>query len=168
MTQAISPARWSAVLELQGIRSRLCPGSFEFDIADHAIDLVLNDNRPDGPFLVRNALKDSRSVTIRRVRRERERFALPQTEGEFSPAETLPDDHPSPETQAVWKDGYLKLSTALEGSNARAALCLRAWLKGDEMAETASQLGISREYVKKIRTGIRAVAGQVFLDAGAA
>lgn len=106
-TQALSPARCSAVLALQQLRSRRASGSFEFEIADYAIDLVLNDRRPESDFLVVNALKDARSVLIRQKRRLRTRGMLP-------------------------------------------------------LDETAIRLGISREYVKKLRGRIRSTAVATF------
>jgi hypothetical protein len=61
----LSAARISAIQTLQKIRSRFNPGSFNFDVADHAIDLALSPRRNADGFLVRNTLRDSKRILCR-------------------------------------------------------------------------------------------------------
>jgi hypothetical protein len=164
-TQVLSPARCSAVLTLQKIRSRRVPGSFEFEAADHAIDLVLSDQRPESNFLVINALKDARSVLIRQKRRLHTRVMLTLDEtpdtvaGQELVQSMIGAQHPLAE-DAAWYDSYRVLRTSL-GEDGYLPRCLDAWRDGEELAETATRLGISRDYVKKLRGRIRATAVKV-------
>lgn len=166
-TQQISAARWAALLSLQNRRDRLPRNSFEFEIADHAIDLVLNPGRPEGTYLLHNALKDARSVRIRQLRRARARGMVPLLHEhsvtgplDISPAieadRTVTESRPqSIEVQLGWRQEFENLNAAVSTISARAGNVLIGWLAGEDLAETAKRLAISTHYVKKLRGEIR-------------
>jgi hypothetical protein len=62
----------------------------------------------------------------------------------------------------MWADAYARLRAALEKRNRYAAACLDGWRAGEEESETAAALGISRDYVKKLRRLIRRTAAEIF------
>lgn len=161
-TLALSPARCSAVLALQELRSSRPPGSFEFDVADHAIDLVLSEQRPESDYLLVNAIKDSRSVLTRQKRRLRERGMLPLDEtsdtaaGQELAHAMIAAQRPLAE-DAAWQDSYRHLRTTL-GDQGYLPECLDGWRDGEQLTETSLRLGISRDYVKKLRGRIRSNA----------
>ncbi|UYG05541.1 hypothetical protein OCT51_09330 [Halomonas sp. LR3S48] len=166
-TQALSPARCNAVLALQNLRARRAPGSFDFEIADYAIDLVLSDQRPETDFLVVNALKDARSVLIRKMRRHRARGMLPieetvntATSQELAQA-MIAAQRPLADNVASYHS-YQQLRARL-GDQGYLPECLDGWRDGEGLLETAQRLGISREYVKKLRGRIRSIAAQEVL-----
>lgn len=166
MTQAAVPDRWAVVEQIQRRRTHRTPGSFEFEVADHAVSLALNRNRPVDEFFARNALRDAKSVVLRRQRRQQARFVPLYGRGENGDELAL-----SPEIQGamaqggssfsvterafIWGEAYAQLRAALEALNRYAAACLDAWRNGEGEQETAAALGISREYVKKLRRLIR-------------
>ena len=166
-TQQISAARWAALIALQNRRDRLPRNSFEFDVADHAIDLVLNPGRPEGPYLLHNALKDARSVRIRQLRRARARGMVPLLHEhsitgllDVSPAIetdcTVVGSRPqSVEVQLGWRQELEKLHASVSAGSRRAGYVLTGWLAGEDLAETARRLAISTHYVKKLRGEVR-------------
>ena len=164
----VSAARWAAIISLQNMRDRQPRNSFEFDVADYAIDLVLNPGRPDGPFLLQNALKDARSILIRQKRRSRARgmFALLSNSEETGAAEVSPlvetdrtveQSRPqSAEVQLGWQQEYRALHTAaVTVSSGPVGRVLTGWLVGETLVETGNRLGVSSHYVKKLRGVIR-------------
>lgn len=167
---ALSVVRCSAILELQALRTRRPAGSFESEIADYAIDLVLNDSRPDGDFLVVNALKDARSVLIRRKRRDKERAFFPMDESEENDvgqevAHAMIASQRLLAHDIAWQDSYQYLLEAIE-SQKLLTECLKGWRDGEQLTETADRLDISREYVKKLRGRIRQIAISTFASGG--
>jgi hypothetical protein len=66
------------------------------------------------------------------------------------------------ERSSMWADDYARLRAALEKRNRYAAACLDGWCAGEEESETAAALGISRDYVKKLRRLIREIAAKIF------
>jgi len=175
MTQSISVARWRAVHKLQTIRNRYASGSFEFEVADHAIDLVLSPDRPDNKFLVHNAMRDARSVLIRQKRRiaDRGMYHLYGDDEEISPQiqqdETyLASQPPSVEAALGWRQEFEQLRARVSNDNRHAGRVIERWLAGDEICETGKVLKISSHYVKKLRKKIRETADQAVLEHGAA
>jgi hypothetical protein len=176
VTQAISPARWRAVQTLQDIRKRRRPNSFEFEVADHAGALVLSPSRDEGGFLVVNTLKDARSVLIRRRRRDQARGMIPVlgSKAGTDPLELAPevqrdgtyaaDQGRGTEETVAWREVYARLAKPVAQRNRHAAACLDAWRDGADLNETAALLGISRDYVKKLRGLIRTTAAAEFPD----
>jgi hypothetical protein len=166
-TQNVSAARWAAVLSLQNRRSRLALNSFEFDVADHAIDLVLNAGRPEGPYLLQNALKDARSVVIRQKRRTRARGMVPllderagtgplEVSRSIEADRTVADARPrSIEVQLGWRQEFQGLHAIVSAARGRTGSVLTGWLGGEDLADTAKRLAISTHYVKKLRGEIR-------------
>lgn len=166
-----TPAHWCAVQTLQAIRDRHQPGTFEFEVADHAINLVISGTRPPGPFLLRNAYRDARSVMIRRKRRDREFLPLDEdTCGEYRHEvhSLWYSAHTCPERRVIYLDAYERLKLHVSNSNKLAAPCLDCWHAGDTLDETASRLAISREYVKKLRGSIRKAAKSRLPELGSA
>ncbi len=170
---ADAPARWAVVSQFQRRRDRYDVNSFEFEIADHAISLTLNPERGFNGYFARNAWRDAKSVVLRRRRRQKARFITlygQTVEGghlDFSvevQAALATLDCPDPQRTLVWADAYLRLRNALERRNRYAAGCLDGWRDGEEEQETAARLGISRDYVKKLRRLIRQAAAEVLSD----
>jgi hypothetical protein len=174
VTQPISSARWRAVQQLQDIRWRRRPNFFEFDIADYAGGLVLSPTRSEDGFLVINALKDARSVLIRRKRRDRARGMIPLlgSNAGDNPLEVAPEvqrdktyaasQGRGTEHTVGWREIYDQLAKLVAQRNHHAAACLDAWRNGADLNETAARLGISRDYVKKLRGLIRTTAAAEF------
>jgi hypothetical protein len=168
MQQALEPERCAAIMRLQRLASQRDPSSFEFAVSDHAITLLLNPTRPIDSFSVRNAWRDARSVILRQRGRARERGMLPlhgtgaesstETEATYFHNAGRVDNVDAP---FVWADAYRRLRAALVLRNRYAAACLDAWRDGEEEHTTAAALGISREYVKKLRRLIRDVAAEL-------
>lgn len=175
-TQIVSAARWAAVLKLQNIRDKKSPQSFGFEIADYAIELVLSPERSEDKYLVKNALKDARSILIRRKRRERERGMLSLTEEDnVETAFQIENDPlvtsslpPSPERVLVWKQELANLSKATPVRTPRVERVLLGWRNGESIRETAFRLNCSTHYVKKLRAQIRTKALKLKLRVSAA
>jgi len=177
MQAHMSAARWAAILTLQKMRNRRTPNSFEFEVVDHAIDLLLNPERIDGPYLVSNAVRDARSVLIRRGRRLRKRGMLPlysDPDGnsglEVSPVieadRTVAAARPeSIEIEMGWRQEFRRLHAAVLRRNSRAGQVLTGWWTGEDMAEAADRLRISTHYVKKLRGEIRKEASTLGMAA---
>lgn len=168
MGNCLPVARWRAILSLQQQRDRLDPNSFGFKIADHAITLLLNPSRPTSDFLVQNARRDAQSVLTRQLRRARARGML----SVLSTDDTLEIDPnvqrakllPNPETPeerfaAVQACEILREGVLLRGPLHRGIF--DGWLQGDTLKETAIELGISPDYVKKLRGEIRKLAFEI-------
>lgn len=180
MQTQISAARWAAVHSLQNMRDRRDPNSFEFQVADHAIDLLLSPHRPEGPYLVKNALRDARSVLIRQKRRAQRRGMLPlygdsgNGDGLELPRSLQSDPvvkaarPQSVETELAWKQEFGQLLLAISRRNARAGEVLTGWRLGEEVVETANRLQISTHYAKKLRGAIREQAFELAVTRRAA
>lgn len=178
MTQAaLAPARWAVVSQFQRRRDRRNVNSFEFEIADHAVSLALNPNRRFDAYFARNTWRDAKSVVLRQRRRRKARFVPLHTQTEEGnhldlsvevQAALTTEDSALTDTERtlVWTDAYSRLRNALDRRNRYAARCLDAWRDGEEEQETAAALGISRDYVKKLRRLIRETAAEVLSDGG--
>ena len=174
---ALAPARWAVISEFQRRRAYRNVNSFEFEITDHAISLALNPNRPFNPYFLRNAWRDAKSVVLRQRRRHRARF-VPlhgQTEEgnhlelsvDVQAAQIIQNSGLADTERAfMWVDAYSRLRSVLHRRNRYAARCLDGWRDGEEEQETATALGISRDYVKKLRRLIRETAAEVLSDGG--
>jgi hypothetical protein len=66
------------------------------------------------------------------------------------------------EYAVAWREIYTRLAKVVARRNRYAAACLDAWRDGADLNETAARLGISRDYVKKLRGIIRATAAAEF------
>ncbi len=169
---AYAPARWAAVEQLQRRCANRDPSSFEFEVADHAISLALNPNRPIDAFFARNVHRDAKSIVARRRRRVRSRFVPLYGRGHDNELalsadveDGLTKDNAALcdlERSCISADAYARLRAALEKRNRYAPACLDGWRDGQEASETAAALGISRDYVKKLRCLIREIAAEVF------
>lgn len=101
-------------------------------------------------------------MLIRQKRRQRARevFPLDETPDTFAGEELLramlAAQRPLAEV-AAWQDSYRLLRARL-GEGSYLHECLDGWRDGEELSETANRLGISREYVKKLRGRIRSTA----------
>lgn len=165
MTAAVSAARWAAVSELQRIRSRT-RDPLRAESADYAIDLILSPDRAEGPYLVRNALRDARSILIRRGRRERQRFtSLTDENKETGILAAVETDQqasasrpPSAETLLGWKRDLALVKQSVKSRSRRAADVLDIWLDEGSVADTARSLGVTAHAVKKMRGNIRRYA----------
>ena len=76
------------------------------------------------------------------------------------------DPFPDAERSLVWADACSYLRLALDQRNPYATHCLDGWRNGEKEHETAAALGISREYVKKLRRLIRTTASEIFSGEG--
>ncbi|RRN63487.1 hypothetical protein [Caulobacter sp. 602-1] len=161
MAKSLSPARVRAIADLQEIRDQRPVNSLEYASADHAIDLVMNETRPENAFLVPNALRDARSVLLRQRRREATRQAPVE---EVDTADGFEAISPSalmcqsPEQALIWSEGYRKLAAWAAGRSVRTARCLEHWRYGNTAAEGAGLLNISRRTVMTERKTIRLAA----------
>lgn len=131
--------------------------------------------RSEDGFLVVNALKDARSVLIRRKRRDRARGMIPVLgRNAGDPLELAPEvqrdktytasQGEGTEHAVGWREVYARLVKVVAQRNRHAKACLEAWRDGADLNETAARLGISRDYVKKLRGLIRTTAAAEFPD----
>jgi DNA-binding CsgD family transcriptional regulator len=67
-----------------------------------------------------------------------------------------------------WESSYRLVENEVARHNRHARACLEHWRDGDDLRQTAAKLGISREYVKKLRRRIRRTALAVVPHARAA
>jgi hypothetical protein len=159
MAESLSDARARAILKLQHHRDSRDPNSFEHKAADHAIDLVLNERRPEGPFLAHNALRDARKILARQRRRHVARY--PDGEEQLVTISATDADTPSaslgrsPADLAEWREAYERVREAAAKQDPRAAICLDDWRDGFSDKQTALKLGISRSYVHVMRNTAR-------------
>jgi hypothetical protein len=177
MTQAtFVPGRWAVVEQFQQRRGNHASNSFEFEIADHAISYVIDPDRTFDDYFVRNAWRDAKSVVLRQRRRQQTRFVALYGRSEDGAELDLSIDVQvhltngsgalqDAEMALVWSDAYSRLRAVLHQRNPFAAACLDAWRDGEEEQETAAALGISRDYVKKLRRLIRDLAAEMFSGA---
>jgi hypothetical protein len=143
-------------------------------VADCAGTLVLSPARSEDGFLVTNALKDARSILIRRKRRDRARGMIPLlgSNAGDDPLEVAPEVQrdktyaasrgQGTEHTVGWREIYAQLAKLVAQRNRHAAACLDAWRDGADLNETAARLGISRDYGRKLRGLIRTVAATAF------
>jgi hypothetical protein len=168
MAQSLSEARARAITDIQILRDRRNVNSLEYATADHAIDLVLNASRPEDAFLVVNALKDARSVMLRRRRRENDRTVELSVldnlsgEGAASPSAGLCR---SPEATLVESDAYDRLKAWGDAQPVRTARCLEEWRLGFTGQESAKRNGLSRRTINTQRRTIRDAARSLLSEA---
>lgn len=168
MAQSLSEARARAIIELQDIRKKRSANSFEHAVADYAIDLVLNETRPEGPYLVANALQDAKSILTRQKRRDRLRYGelqlIDNVDGASanSPSATLAA---SPEAALEWADGYRKLKAWADQRSSRCGAVLHDWRAGMTGAQSARQRRVSERTIDCERHGLRQAATRLFAEA---
>jgi hypothetical protein len=167
MTQMVSALRWRAVAKLQDKRAKFPEGSLEFDACDRAIDYILDGDRPDGPFLARNAYRNARWSILRERRlpmgspvplyttKNDGREVLAFEEGPRRDETYTAQLAPSPQIQLELHEEVEVLREAASSINRRAPAVLDCWQDGRNVAATAEILCISTHYVKKIRRQIR-------------
>jgi hypothetical protein len=170
MSESVSAAQWRAVAVFQKRRDRYASNPFWFEVYDHAIDVVLNPTRIDDPFLVRNALRDAKRTIKRRKARDRLRglWSIDDIGGPEGPPLQLPLEAADPESTMIWADGYAVLAREVGGRHSRAVACLSAWRLGESVSETGQRLGISPNYVTKLRAAIRSTANEMLTELRAA
>ena len=163
----LEAARASAIETLQKIRSRYSPGSFYFDVADHAIDLALSPRRNADGFLVRNTLRDSKRILSRQnkngptVLSLDEEFPVNGHDDSDNEEISLHDRCASPgllpDQSCLENDFESALRQRLGGSSpAQAALdCVK---HGDSAKDFCKDTGMSESYFKKLKKTISAEA----------
>ena len=170
MSELVSAAQWRAVVALQERRDRYASDSFWFDVYDHAIDIVLNPSRVDDAFLVRNALRDAKRTIKRRKARDRRRglWSLDGIGASDGPPAQLLFETADLEAKMIWADGYAILAREVGKRHGQAVACLHAWRRGESVSETGQRLGISPNYVTKLRAAIRSTANEALTELRAA
>lgn len=166
--------RFAAVRQLQERRSRFVPGSFAYDIADHAITLALSPRRPtpNPGYLQRNALRDARRVLARAGKRIRTDALTPDTPlGREIEAGVHPGAIESITTPESLAASALLLrcikrhvSTRL---GSRGLRCLSGLLEGESPDESAAALGVSPRTADRVRAQVRAVVRECLADGDA-
>lgn len=154
----ISPARSRALLALQALRGRRDPSSFEWEVADRAIDLALSPRRADGPFLVRHCLRNAASVVALSRRRATARgMAGDPVDGEA--AAMVPDDAPGQFEALAWAGVYAEFAARVGRVHPHAPAVLAGMEAGDDVAVTAASIGVSERLAKSLRASIRSLSG---------
>lgn len=176
MNKHIDTVCWTTVSTLQQKMAKNVPGAFWYDVYDHAIELILSGNRHGDPYLLRNAVRDARSTVIRRKCRKQQietvQIDALGSEDALSKLENNPSivaSRPSPtDTQIAATEMVCQLRTRLTTKNPHAGSVLEYWLIGESVNSTADRLGISRDYIKKLRKMVRSVANDLFAVSEAA
>jgi hypothetical protein len=160
--------RFDAVRALQKIRDRYHPGSFEHEVADHAINLALNSRRSPTHRLLRNCLRDSRRILVRQRKSTPTLISLDEIiadgeRGEYDPL-TLHDlcagTHPTPfELCAAQDFGDRLLERVSDSTPATAAL--HTMLESDSANRFSQRSGLSPSYFKKLKQFIRREAASL-------
>ncbi|NUB11404.1 hypothetical protein GAY28_01010 [Azospirillum brasilense] len=168
MAESLSTARACAILEIQKIRQLHSVNSFEHAVADHAIDLVLNETRPEDTFLVMNALQDAKSVLSRRKRRDALRYGdlalLDNLDGATvaSPSARLAV---SPEATLYVAQRYGAIKAWAHQRSARSVAVLDDWRNGLTGAESSHQRHVSERTIDAERQALRLAARQLCAEA---
>jgi hypothetical protein len=163
-------ARFRAIQKLQTIRGQYPPGTYYFEVADRAIDLVLGPKRRIDSFLVSNALRDAGRIMRRRWANEPEFVSMDAplvsddcSEDELTLHDRLASVWFTPEQATAALDFENVLMCRL-GESTPAGLvfeCVARRFSGEEMAHFA---GISVAYAKKLRIIVRREAKALFAD----
>src|SRR5258706_3841811 len=170
MTSQESVLRFSAVSPLQTIRDRYVPGSYAFDVAAHAIDLVLSPRREVDDCLLRNALRDSRKILSRRRKSAPIIVSLDAIiesaggEGidyqELTLHDFCADPCPPPDQLCSARNYSEVLYDRISNSNA-AGVALECLEHGDSSTDFVRKTGLSVSYFKKLKTAIRQIAAMI-------
>lgn len=136
--------------------------AFEAKAAEHATDLLLNFGRRAGPYAVRAARRNARSIVSVQQRRQPALVHLdagrPSSESDdSSPAQTIdvPDPSPNPERALIYKSDVAYLAKNLSPLTREVLAC---WRDGLTVEETAMAVSKSVGRVKQLRRDIIAVA----------
>lgn len=147
--------RFRAIMALQAIRARHSPGSERYEHAEHAIDLVLNEERTIDNYLIRNVLRDAERVHLRQ--RQSRQFLSVSDDIEIleHPALIEPD---SPHDISVAKELFRHLSSCVVHLGAHGLRTLEGMLLSESLTETANAIGLTTSRVNQLRREIRACA----------
>ncbi len=160
----LEPARISAIQTLQSYRNRYNPGSFYFDVADHAIDLALSPRRKADGFLVRNAWRDSKRILSRQNKNGPtmlsldEEFSINGHDGGESEEISLHDRCASPALkpdQACVESDFENSLRQRLGNTAPAQAALDCVKRGDAAMDFYRATGMSNSYFKKLKKTIQ-------------
>jgi DNA-binding NarL/FixJ family response regulator len=140
------PARLRAVAELQRRRDRFIAGTWSFDTLDQAIDLALEPRRVVDQYLVRNVIRDSRRVRVRRRYRQREILATDLVGADQSASSDLETDiadveYSTPDAELQMLD--IGAQAVCDVGHSRAEYLLDALVEGRTVREIARMLSIS-------------------------
>jgi hypothetical protein len=163
----LEAARASAIETLQNIRDRFSPGSFYFDVADHAIDLALSPRRNADGFLVRNTWRDSKRILSRQKKDSPiilsldDEFSVNGHDGSDSEEISLHDRCASsmftPDQMCSENDLESALRQRL-GDSIPALFALDCLKHGGTAKDFSQETGLSASYFKKLKKTISAAA----------
>lgn len=159
------PARFSAIRQLQAIRTNHLPGSPRYEEVEHAIDLALNERRAVDPYLVRNVLRDARRII------DRKRKAWPHVQfvdeiprsnddGPLSQDAVAVMDFTTPEALVTAGQFADAIVAEVASSSQHAARVMEGLLADEPIAITAKASGISEARVNQLRRKLRGAASQ--------
>lgn len=164
MDTHLSEARLSAIQTLQSIRSRYNPGSFKFDVADHAIDLALSPRRSADGFLVRKTLRDAKRILARQKEAGPtmlsldEEFSTNGNDGGDNEVISLHDRCASPTLSPDQICSENDLNDVLRqrlGDSSPALTALECVVHGDTARDFSRETGMSPSYFKKLKKTIQ-------------
>ena len=140
------PARLRAIAELQRRRSRFIAGSWSFDTLDQAIDLALEPRRVVDQYLVRNVIRDSRRVRVRRRYRQREILAADLVRPDQSDLDDVETDvaaveYSTPDAELLMLD--IAAQAVRDVDCGQGEYLLDALIEGRTVREIACALSIS-------------------------
>lgn len=172
MNMPLPTAPWRAVLNIQRRRSSFPINSLPSRIADHAVGLALSPKRAPSPYFAVNALRDARTIVLRRDRLEQRRFPQPlygtpanpdsleirhETSTQIDPVENPAE---AAEEERQWINLYQAIRARLAERHPKLPSVFDGWRDGETVQQTAVRLDISQGYVKKLRL----VAAQIARD----
>jgi hypothetical protein len=154
----LSPARSRALLALQDLRGRRDPSSFEWEVADRAIDMALSPERPESLFLVRHCLRNASSVLALSRRRARVR-GMDEVPVDDTAVMAVADEAPSAFDALAWSRVYSAFVNDVAALHPHASAVLAGMEAGEPIVATAAALGVSDRLVKSLRSTIRSISG---------
>jgi hypothetical protein len=166
MQPSESCRRFRAVEQLQSIRDRYWPGSYEFEKADYAIELALSPRRSANAFLVPNTLRDAAKILKRRADNGPEFLSLdaPVVTGgdeekrEMTLHDLVPGQVPTPAEGCADHDFIATMASRLDAESSALVHALTAILHGETAHEFGGRTGLSESYYKKLKHEVRSEA----------
>lgn len=154
--------RWSAVSKLQKSRNSMVEGSFAYDCAERAIDLLLNPRRRIDDYAVRRAWQNARYLEIREKHAsDAPRFVADVYEDDYK----LPIQSDTEENLAA-EEFTARLRERVAKKHTQAPRCLDGLLRGYTQDETAQELNMSSSQVWRLKGIIRSSYSELLAEGG--
>ncbi len=154
--------RFAVILALQKKQMRQVVGSFDYEVADKAIELALSENRNPDKFLKRNVERDAKKLVKEKLKSSKLVDYVPlEDEENFISLEERITDNLTPEHQLIYNQFLLQIRAICRDLHASAYDVLETMISGETTLNASKIIGISESLVKKLRVQIRQAVSSI-------